>query len=147
MAVTYSPELLALLPHDPDTRLTTEQYQHLLVSREYVLPIFNRGQRATFLFLSTVVNEAPGPIVLLEIVEAGVAAIFRQGGKRIFGVAEKPATITGLVAAVAIYAGVVWIAPPVWAAALCALLAGLACRPVGAIVYRLPFEFMRLIGR
>ncbi|MFY1869127.1 hypothetical protein ACOTEK_26405 [Achromobacter xylosoxidans] len=147
LVIAYSPELQALLPRTPEETLTQEQYRHLLASREYVIPIFNRGQRATFLFLSTVLDNAPGPLVSLELVEAGATAVYRTSVKRIFGVPEKPATLLGLASVAVIYAGLVWVSPPVWAAGLLALLAGVFCRFLGAVVCRLPVDFLRLIGR
>ncbi|RSE75489.1 hypothetical protein [Achromobacter denitrificans] len=147
LAVAYSPNFRAFLPESIDAELSAEQVGRLLTSREYVLPIFNRQQRATFLFLSTVTNNATGPVVFLELLEAGATAVYRPSGKRIMGVPERYAVVVGLATVAVAYAGIVWAALPLWLSALVAVLAGVFCRFIGAAVFRLPVELLRLVGR
>jgi hypothetical protein len=105
--------------------------------REYMLPVFNRGQRLVLTYLTTVPNADEGPSVWLDMLHPGVQLVFRPVTQQIYGVPVRLALPLGLFACVVVLTAVsVYVRQP-WLASVILLASGLAVQAIGAGVYRL----------
>ena len=115
---------------------TEEQFSTYRHSREYNVPVLNRGQRAVMHFLTTVPNQNEGPSLWLDLLHPGVQIQYRQLTQEIHGVPVKLALPLGLLASLAILLAVSLWLTEVWAAAAIAMLAGLFAQSIGAWIFR-----------
>lgn len=121
---------------EPGGTPTPEQFDLYNHSREYVVPVLNRGQRVLMTYLTTVPNGTEGPSVWLDMLHKGVRVRYRPLVLKVHGVPIKIAVAVGLAAAVATLALTsLFLAEP-WAAGAICLLVGLVAQSIGAWLYR-----------
>lgn len=122
---------------------TQQQFDLYNHSREYVLPVFNRGQRFVMTYLTTSQN-SDGPAVWLEVTHQGIRAQFRPQVPQVHGVPTKVAVALGLTLSAVVLALVsVFLIEP-WAAATIAMLVGLFAQSIGAFAYK-AFLFLKFL--
>ena len=131
---------LEVLPGQGPTADQFNVYNH---TREYVVPVFNRGQRTVMTYLSTTPS-AEGPSVWLDVLHQGVRAQFRPLVPQVHGVATRTASAVGLAISVGMLAFASLTVSEPWAAGLLCLLVGLFAQSVGAFAYR-GFLFLKAL--
>lgn len=117
-------------------------YNH---SREYIVPVLNRGQRAIMTYLTTVPNGSEGPAVWLDILHEGVRVQYRQAVPQIHGVPVRLALSIGLITCLVVLALSSFFISEAWAAAVICLVFGLFAQSIGAFVYRALRFFKSLV--
>ncbi len=108
-------------------------YNH---SREYVVPVLNRGQRAVMAYLTTVPAAGKGPAIWLDMLHEGVKVQHRLVVPQVHGVPVRVAVSVGLVVCVAALAiaSVAFSEP--WVAAAVCMVFGLLAQSIGAFAFR-----------
>lgn len=124
---------LAVSPGNTPTEQQFNTYNH---SREYVVPILNRGQRAVMTYLTTVPGGAQPPGAWLDMLHEGAKVQFRQEVPQVHGVPVRLAISVGIVACVAVLVAASFILSEPWAAAAICMVFGLFAKSVGAFLYR-----------
>lgn len=124
---------LRVLPGDAPSEQQFNTYNH---SREYVVPVLNRGQQAVMTYLTTVPAGGQGPAIWLDMLHEGVKVQYRQVVPQVHGVPKRLAISVGLVVCVSVLAvaSVAFTEP--WAAAAVCMIFGLFAQSIGAFVYR-----------
>lgn len=108
-------------------------YRH---SREYQVPVLNRGQRTVMHLLTTAPDPNEPPAIWVDLLHPGAQIQFRPLTQQIHGVPVKLALPLGLLVSLAALVAVSILLTEVWAAALIAMVIGLFAQSVGAWVYR-----------
>jgi hypothetical protein len=120
----------------PGRTPTAEQFNLYNHSREYLVPVLNRGQRVVLTYLTTVPSGTEGPSVWLDTLHKGVRVRYQPLVPQVHGVPIKIAVAVGLAAAIATLAlASIFLTEP-WAAATVCLLVGLIAQSIGAWLYR-----------
>ncbi len=115
---------------------TDAQFWAYYHTREYVLPVFNRGQRLVLSYLTTTLSAAEAPTVWLDMLHPGQKLVFRPMTTRIHGVPVRLALPVGVVACLVVLLAVGAYVRQPWLAGIICLASGLAVLPIGAGVYR-----------
>jgi hypothetical protein len=123
---------------------TDAQFYAFRHSREYILPVFNRGHRLVVTYLTTVPIGDAGPAVWVDTLHPGVRLAFRPFTQHIHGVPVPIALPLGWLACLAILVLVSFYVQKVWLAALISLLCGLGVQSIGALMYRV-FHFLKRV--
>lgn len=128
----YSQSLRTLSNEQPS------DHQRWLYSqnREYLVPVFNRGQRIVIRLLTTSTNGIQQPSVWIDTQHKGIRVQFIPITQQIHGVPVRIALPIGLVAAIATLVLSSIFISEVWIAALLCLVVGLIAQSVGALIYR-----------
>lgn len=133
--VSYSPEYEQEIAVTPGSAPTQQQRNVHGQRREYLVPVFNRGQLIRFQYLNISKSEQQ-PSIWLEIVHPGVVLKFRHPQSHIFGVPQPMAALTGfllgLLFATLLYA----YSPYVWIIAFGSLSFGFVAQVPGAYAIR-----------
>ena len=124
---------LHVLPGEVASPQQFNTYNH---SREYIIPVLNRGQRAVMTYLTTVPSGGQGPAVWLDMLHEGVKVQHRLVVPQVHGVPIRLAISVGLVVCVAVLAAVSVVLTEPWAAATVSMVFGLFAQSIGAFVYR-----------
>jgi hypothetical protein len=102
---------------------TGAQWHTYLHSREWLVAVLNRGQRAEFTFLTTVPTAPSGPAVFADVIHEGVKMEFRQVEPHVLGAPTKLALPIGLMACLVALVFVSVFVAQVWLAASLMLIA------------------------
>ena len=135
-ALAYTPEYAASLAVAPAAQPTEQQLQTFLHSREYVVPVLNRGQRVVFTYLTSVPGGNQGPSVWIDLLHQGVKIQYRSTGPQVHGAPFRAALLVGLLAAVCTLVLASLLISEPWAAGLICLVVGLIAQSIGAMLYR-----------
>lgn len=120
----------------PGSAPTEQQFNTYNHSREYVVPVLNRGQRVVMTYLTTVPGSTQGPGAWLDMLHEGAKVQFRPVVPQIHGVSVRLAISVGIVACVAVLIAVSFTVTEPWAAAAICMVFGLFAQSVGAFLYR-----------
>jgi hypothetical protein len=115
---------------------TEQQFEAYWHSREYAVPVLNRGQRAVFSYLTSVPGGQDPPLAWVDLLHKGTQIVFREPAHEIHGVPVRLALPLGLVICTGVLLVAAFLTKPPWAAALLCLLAGLFAQSLGAFTYR-----------
>lgn len=133
--VKYSPEYEQQITVAPGVAPTQRQRDIHGQGRDYLVPVFNRGQVIRFQYLNISKSDKQ-PSIWLEIIHPGVLLRFRPPLNQIFGVPQPMAalagTLLGLLFATLLYA----YSPYVWLIAFGSLLFGFIAQVPGAYAIR-----------
>ena len=132
----WTPEYTTLLQIPAGGTPTNQQFDAYRHSREYLVPVLNRGQRAIMRFLTTVPNQNEPPGIWVDLLHPGAQVEFRQLTQQIHGVPVRLALPLGLFASLAVLIAVSFLVTEVWAAAIVAMVVGLIAQSIGAWIYR-----------
>lgn len=88
--------------------------------REYVIPVFNRGQQVYIEYLNTA-NTSEMPNIWLSATIKGVKVKFRNPETEVYGVSRRKATIVGVILGLLLLVPLVLFIPNSWAIGLAAL--------------------------
>lgn len=133
---------IAVPPGEYPTDRQHEIYYH---TREYLLKVFNRGQKLELTYLCATSNgQSPG--VFPDLLSRGVRLVYEDAPWLVFGVPVKAARNRGLAVALlaVVFSGI--LLNSVWTAGIICMLVGLAAQLFGALVYRGERFFRRLIA-
>ncbi len=120
----------------PGSNPTEQQFSIYNHSREYVIPVLNRGQRAVMTYLTTVPNGNQGPGAWLDMLHEGAKVQYRQVVPKVHGVPIRLAISVGIVACVAVLVIASFTLTEPWAAAAICMVFGLFAQSIGAFLYR-----------
>jgi hypothetical protein len=120
------------------TPVQFELYRH---SREFVIPVFNRGKKATIQFLTHLPAGQQTPNVSLDVLQRGIQVQRRPSLPHVHGIPVRTASLVGISACAVIYALTVLFVPAVWSAALICLVVGLSGQLLGAAVVNYHIAF------
>lgn len=123
---------------------TDAQNKMFYHSREYIVPVLNRGQKLQFTYLCTKFNDQH-PEVCLSTLTRGVKLKYQDNLNCTIGVPVKVATMRGLVISVLVVIGLGLIATNVWLTASISMLVGLCAQFLGAVEYRAERFIINLI--
>lgn len=140
----WTPEYAAQLQIPAGGVPTDQQYNTHRHSREYLVPVLNRGQRAVMHFLTTVPNQNETPEIWVDLLHPGAQIEFRLLTQQIHGVPVRLALPLGLLASLFVLVALSFLVSEVWAAALIAMVVGLVAQSIGAWIYR-AFRFIKRI--
>lgn len=115
---------------------TEQQFKIYNHSREYVVPVLNRGQRVVMTYLTTIPGGTQGPAAWLDMLHEGVKVQYRQVVPQIHGVPVRLALSVGLIACVVVLVIASFTLTEPWAAAAICMVFGLFAQSVGAFLYR-----------
>lgn len=124
---------LSVLPGEVPSEQQFNTYNH---SREYVVPVLNRGQRVVITYLTTVPVGGLGPAVWLDMLHEGVRVQHREVVPQVHGVPIRLASSVGLLVCIAMLAVSSLALTEPWAAAAVCMVFGLFAQSIGAFVYR-----------
>jgi hypothetical protein len=124
-----------------------QQFKTYNHTREYLVPVLNRGQRVVMTYLTTTPDGATGPSVWLDLLHPGVRVQYRIIVPQVHGVPLRIALTLGLIAAILAFTLSSFYLTEPWAAALVCLVVGLAAQSVGALVFRTARFFKSLVVR
>lgn len=140
--VKYSPEYEQEITVAQGATPTQRQRDVYGQGREYLVPVFNRGQAIRFEYLNISKTEKQ-PTIWLEIVHPGVVLKFRHPQNQIFGVPQPMAALAGVLLGLLFATLLYAYSPYVWLVAFGSLLFGLTAQVPGAYVIR---AFRRVRG-
>ena len=120
---------------EPGQTPTQQQHNTYSSRREYVIPVFNRGQVVTLSYLNAAHTEA-SPHLWLSANVKGVVLKFRVAARQIFGVPIQHAGIVGMISGLVAIVPLVFYVGNDWAIALLALTYGLLAQLPGALLVR-----------
>ena len=134
--VEWSPAFKQQMYVQPGGTPTQQQFDVYNRSREYKLPVFNRGQKIAMTYLTAIPPSASGPSVWVDIDHKGIKVEYIPPGPRIHGVPQKVAIGFGLaISAVTFIIFGMYSPDPLLTASAC-IFVGLFAQSIGALVYR-----------
>ena len=132
--VQWSPAFKARLEVPAGGVLTQAQWDIYNHRREYMVPVFNRGQVLEFRYACTRPNDDVIPHVFVDAPVKGVKLLYRQMANVVFGVPFELALVRGTVSAVLVSALAARLFGSVWIATAVGFLAGYTALAQGALV-------------
>ena len=129
----------------PGSPLTESQLNIYNSSREYVVPILNRGQSIRITYLNSAKGTAP-PSVWLFVTQKGVKLKFQVPKNQILGVPQGQAALFGVFIGVAVLIALSLSIQEQWLAASIAMIYGLVAQLPGAYAIKLIRRAKELIG-
>jgi hypothetical protein len=132
----FTPEFAAQLATPQGQQPTPAQFQIYNHSREYLVPVFNRGQSVVMSYLATVPPNADGPAVWLDMLHEGARVKYRPPVPQIHGVPTKVAAAVGLAAVIVLAGTTAFLSNSPWIVAAVCTAAGLFAQSVGAGLFR-----------
>jgi len=147
--VRWAPDFQQRLQVPAGNQPTEQQFNTYYHSREYLVPVLNRGQRAVFHFLTTVpqAHVAEGPLVWVDLLHPGAQISFRPLTPQIHGVPVRLAIRLGLFVCLMVLIATSVLLDEVWAAAFLCMVVGLFAQSVGAAAFRIGLFLKRIILR
>ena len=143
--VPWSPSFQERLQVRPGEGPTADQWQTYNHRREYMVPVFNRGQKVVLAYVCTRPHDDELPHVYIHVPVKGVRLDRQQTVNFILGVPGERALIPGLTAAVLISVASAAHFQSTWLAASVSLLAGSTGLLMGALLYKGGQKFRRKV--
>ena len=134
--VPWSPPFREQMAVQPGEEPTADQWKTFTHRREYIVPVFNRGQRLSLQYVCTRLLGDEVPRVDLNVSCKGVRLVRQQSVNFVLGVPGDRAAAPGLTVAVLISATAAAFFQSTWLAAMISLLAGSTMLLMGALLYK-----------
>ena len=134
--VPSSPEFDARLAVPQGQAPTPAQWNEYNHHREYLLPVFNRGQVLEFRYVCTRPADDQPPFVFIDAPVKGVKLVHQFRTQLVLGVPLQKALGRGLVSALILSILSAVYLNSSWAVAAACLAAGLTAATIGALVYK-----------
>lgn len=142
----FEPEFQERVNVATGAKPTDDQWRLYSHRREYIVPVLNRKQDVLIHYLTTVIQDKPGPVVSLSVQHKGVKLEYRPMRPEHLGAPIRIAAVIGLVASLLILAAtILWISSPLYAAIVC-MTFGLFALNVGAALYHVGRFITRLVA-
>ena len=132
--VPWSPDYKARLEVPAGGAVTQAQWDTYNHRREYLVPVFNRGQVLEFYYACTRPNDDSLPHVFVNAPVKGVKLLYRQTANLVLGVPFELALVRGTVSALLVSALAAWLSGSIWIATAVGFLAGYTALAQGALV-------------
>lgn len=129
----------------PESEPTVAQWSIYYGQREYVVPVFNRGQVIRLTYLNSA-NGSSAPSIWMSVTRKGVKLKFRVPQPLFLGVPRPRAAVVGIVVCTIVVVGLLFTSIPQWVVALVALALGLFAQLPGAYAVRLWRKLYNAIG-
>lgn len=130
---------------EPDSKPSEKQWAAYKSQREYVIPVFNRGQSIKITYLNSAKSNEP-PSIWLSVAQKGVKLKYQDIQNQILGVPQNQAAFVGVVLGVAVLVAlVIFVAEP-WAVATAAMAYGLVAQLPGAYAIKATRRLREAIG-
>lgn len=130
---------------DPGSEPTEKQRETFSHRREYVIPIFNRGQSIKITYLNSAKsNEMPN--IWLSVEQKGVKLKFQEPQNVILGVPQKQAALYGVVLGIVVLIALATLVAEPWTIALAAMTYGLIAQLPGAYAIKALRRLRESIG-
>lgn len=125
-------EKIHIYQNQQATQIQLDDYFH---EREYTIPIFNRGQKIHFTYLSTVKNNTQHGIYV-EVLHPGIEFKQRFATNKIHNVLVQDALFWGLFACLAtVFLSILYL-QDIWLIASLCMIVGLVAQSIGALIYK-----------
>ncbi len=131
------------IPHGETA--TENQFDIYYHSREFEIEVLNRGKDVDFTFLTTVLGNAPGPSVWLDIIKEGIQSKYRPNELYVHGVPLRHATNTWIIISLILTVSIVFTFKSAAIIPVAFLIFGLYAQFVGAAVYKSLRTFVRIV--
>lgn len=130
---------------EPGSEPSEKQWTTYYGQRDYIIPIFNRGQSIKITYLNSAKSNAM-PSIWLFVAQKGVKLKFRGPQNQILGVPQNQAAFVGVVLGVAVLIALaIFVAEP-WAVATAAMAYGLVAQFPGAYTIKVIRRLKEAIG-
>ena len=139
--ILWSEDYKARLHVEPGQSAADDQLRLYYAGREYLLPVFNRGQVVTISYLNSAHSDSIGPSIWLSGNIKGAKIKFREPNQEFFGVSAIHGTIVGLVSVLIVLFPIVSLSNK-WLIASVGLTYGFLA-PVTGILMIKAFRFVR----
>lgn len=113
--------------------------------REYLIPVFNRGQMVRISYLNSATSEEI-PSIWLSATIKGVRVKFRVPQEQIYGVPRPLAAISGVVIGLILIVPLVVYVPNAWVIAILAIVYGFVAQIPGAFFIKTMRKIREIIG-
>lgn len=130
---------------NPGDKPTASQWTLYGGQREYIIPIFNRGQSVKISYLNSA-NNSTTPSIWLSVAIKGVKLKFRGPQYQILGVPLGQAAFMGVLTGFVVWAALVFVATEPWIIATTAMLYGFVAQVPGAYLIKLLRRVREAIG-
>ena len=120
---------------EPGGTATQQQHNTYMSRREYVIPVFNRGQVVTMNYLNAAHTEAM-PHLLMSANVKGAVLKYRMPSQQILGVPIQHAALAGTISGLAAMVPLVFLVGNPWVIASLALIYGLGAQFPGALLVK-----------
>lgn len=141
----WSVKYLDRLHVEPGSALSEKQWIIYNSQREYIIPVFNRGQSIKITYLNSS-KSSEAPTIWLSIAQKGVRLKFQRPQNQIFSVPQNQALFAGVLLGVAVLVALaIFVAKP-WAVATIAMTYGLVAPLPGAYTIKAYRRLREAIG-
>lgn len=127
------------------SNLTESQWVIYNGQREYVIPIFNRGQTIKISYLNSAKSSSI-PEIWLSVSQKGVKLKFRVPQNQIFGVHQGQATLVGMLIGIAVLIALILLVSEPWIIATSAMAYGFFVQIPGVYTIKLLRRIREAIG-
>ena len=132
--VSWAPDFKAKLQPQVDGGLTQEQWEIYNHRREYLVPVFNRGQVVEFRYACTRPGDDLLPNVFVNAPVKGVMLLHHQTTQFVLGVPFELSLVRGTVSALVISVLAAWFFEGSWIATAVVFLVGYTALLQGALI-------------
>lgn len=129
----------------PGESPTDSQRSIFYGQREYVIPVFNRGQSIRITYLNSA-KENESPSIWLSCLQKGVKVKFRVPQNEIFGVPQPRAALAGIIIGIGAVTAIVLSGQTIWFAATGSFIIGLIAQVPGAYAIKFIRKVRDAIG-
>jgi len=144
--VNWSDDFKAQIAVEPGQTPTTEQRRVYNHSRDYRVPVLNRGQRLHFTYLCTRPADDAQPGVFVSTRLKGARLSYQVRSTLVLGIPVQIAAVRGSVLSVLVVIGCGLLVRDVWIASAICMSVGLFAQMVGAVQYKFERSVKRLIA-
>lgn len=130
---------------EPGGEPSEKQWATYNGQREYIIPIFNRGQSIKITYLNSAKTNAM-PSIWLSVAQKGVKLKFQGPQNQILGVPQNQAAFVGVVLGVAVLVALVIFVIEPWVVAMAAMTYGLVAQLPGAYAIKAIRRLKEAIG-
>jgi len=130
---------------EPGSEPSEKQRATYSGQREYLIPIFNRGQSIKVTYLNSAKGNAM-PSIWLTVAQKGVKLKFQGPQNQIFGVPQNQAAFAGVVLGIAVLIALAIFITEPWAIATAAMTYGLVAQLPGAYAIKVIRRLREAIG-
>ena len=132
--VLWSPDFRTRLEEPAGGVLTQAQWEIYYHRREYLVPVFNRGQVLEFHYVCTKPGDDLPPYVFVEAPVKGVKLLYRQTTRSVLGIPFELSLVRGTVSALVVSVLATWFFRSSWIATAVVFMAAYTVPIQGALI-------------
>lgn len=142
--LVWTPEYAKQMHVEKGSEATPAQIALVRSSREYLVPVLNRGQSIRIHFLNAAKSQEM-PTIFLDILHKGIRVEYRNPEELVLGVGRGQAALAGTALGFVVVGFLISCPPPLWLAVLIAFAYGLTAQAPGAVMVKSLRWISRLI--